>query len=264
MPCISGRSTRRLFLLLALLLLTLADTCLSCEIRVRVPEDNSYAPFFVQDASGKWSGLSIELTEALLQEADCTPIYKAMPFARALYYLQQGKIDMMSLMTITEERKDFMHFVGPELDETVLLVTRKDAAYHIVSLNDLKKLPLAIGVERGKVYGKAFEKKRATDSGFRARLEEVKEVDSNEKKLALGRISGFLGYGYNVMFQVQTNPLYKDFAIHPFVIHQDWVYFGFSKKSMPPELLERMQKALERATKKGLFDAIRKRYTIAP
>lgn len=264
MACISGGSTKSFFLLLTLLFLTLAETCLSCEIRIRVPEDNFYDPFYVQDASGKWRGLSIDLIEALLKEAGCTPVFVALPFARALYYLQQGEIDMMSLMTVTEERKAYLHFIGPQLDETVLLVTRKDTDYTIATLDDLKKLPLSVGVERGKVYGKAFEEKRAAEPAFRARLEEVSEVDNNVKKLAIGRISGFLGFGYNVMHQLQINPLYKDFAIHPFVIHRDWVYFGFSKISMPPERLERMQKAFEKATKKGIFEVIRKKYTIAP
>ena len=255
---------QRLILLLPLFLFILADTGLSCEIRVQVPEDNSYAPFTVQNTSGKWSGLSIELTEALLKEAACTPIYEPLPFARALYYLQKGEIDMMPNMSITEERKAFVHFVGPQLDETVLLITRKDTAYQITSLDDLKKLPMAIGVERGKVYGKGFEEKRAADPVFREKLEEVREVDSNVKKLAIGRISGFLSYDYNNMYQIQINPLYKDFTIHPYMIHQDWVYFGFSKKSISPELYEKMQKACERATKKGTFAAIRKRYSITP
>jgi polar amino acid transport system substrate-binding protein len=251
-------------LILAILLTGWTGIGRCCEIRVRVPEGTSYVPFAVQDTSGKWSGLSIELTEALLQEAGCTAIYKALPFARGLYFLKNGGIDMMPSMTITRERKTFMHFIGPQLDETVLFVTKKSARYAIASLNDFKTLPLAIGVERGKVYGPEFEQKRAVDPLFKSRLEEVNEVDINEKKLAMDRISGFLGYGYNVMHQMKTNPLYNDFVIHPFVVHHDWVYFGFSKKSVPLELLVHLQEAYDRATRQGVFEAIRQKYTVVP
>ncbi len=249
-------------LILAILLTGWSGIGRCCEIRVRVPEGTSYVPFAVRDSTGKWSGLSIELTEALLREAGCTPVYKALPFARGLYFLKNGGIDMMPSMTITRERKTFMHFIGPQLDETVLFVTKKSARHAIASIDDFKSLPLAIGVERGKVYGAEFEQKRAVDPLFKSRLEEVSEVDVNEKKLAMGRISGFLGYGYNVMYQMKTNPLYNDFVIHPFVVHHDWVYFGFSKKSVPPELLAHLQEAYDRATRQGVFAAIRRKYTV--
>jgi polar amino acid transport system substrate-binding protein len=249
-------------LVLAILLAGWTEFGRCCEIRVRVPEGNSSVPFAVQDPTGKWRGLGIELTEALLQEAGCTPVYKALPFARGLYCLKNGEIDLMQNMTITREREAFMHFIGPQLDETVLFVTKKSARHAIASIDDFKNLPLAIGVDRGKVYGPEFEQKRAVDPLFKSRLEEVSEVDVNEKKLEMDRISGFLGYGYNVMFQMKTNPLYKDFAIHPFVVHRDWVYFGFSKKSVSPELLVHLQEAYNRATRQGVFEAIRKKYTV--
>jgi polar amino acid transport system substrate-binding protein len=253
-----------LSLVLAVLLAGWAEIGRCCEIRVRVPEGNSYVPFTIQDESGKWSGLSIELTEALFQEAGCTAVYKALPFARGLYCLQIGEIDMMPNMTITGERKAFMHFIGPQVDETVFLVTRKSDRYDIASIDDLKNLPHAVGVDRGKVYGPEFERKRAVDPLFRSRMDEVNDVDINERKLAMGRISGFLGYDYNVMYQMKTNPLYNDFTIHPFVVHRDWVYFGFSKKSVSPELLARLQEAYDRATRQGVFEAIRRKYTFVP
>lgn len=264
MRYISGKFAGIFGLALIFLLAGSAGICQCCEIRVRVPEGNSYAPFAVQDSSGRWSGLGIELTEALLAEAECTPVYEALPFARAIYYLQRGEIDMMPNMSITEERKAFLHFIGPQVDETVLFVTKKDARYAITSIEDFKKLPLAIGIERGKVYGKEFEEKRSADPVFRNKLEEVDEVNLNEKKLAIGRLSGFLGYAYNIMYQMKTNPLYKDFAIHPFIVHKDWVYFGLSKKTVSPELLGKLQTAYERAANKGVFETIRKRYIVAP
>jgi len=253
---------KKFALLIIMMVLLIANTGFSSEIKVRVSEGNTYPPFFMQDEKGKWSGLSIELVEALLKEAGYTPDYKPLPFARALSYMKEGTIDMMLNMTMTEERKAFMNFIGPQLDEAVVLVVRKDSDFKITSLNDLKKLPKSIGIERGRVYGKAFEEKKAADEAFSSKLKTVTEVDSNEKLLEAGRISAFPGYGYNSFYQIKTNPLYKNFKTHPFIISQDWVYFGFSKKSVSPEQLQKFQQAYDSVKKKGIFEAITKKYIL--
>lgn len=250
------------FLVILLTILVLSGTAAACELRIRVPEDNSYAPFFIRDNSETWRGLSIELTEALLTETHCTPVYVPLPFSRGLQSLKTGEIDLMPNMSITEERREFISFIGPQLDETVLLVTRVDIPLSVASLDDIKRLPGPIGIDRDKVYGSEFERKRRSDPDFNSRLEEADNVDLNAKKLALGRLSGFLGFGYNVMHQIRTNPLYRDFSIHPFTVNQDWVYFGLSKKSVSPELLARLQAAYEGAKRKGRFETIRRKYLI--
>ena len=253
---------KKIALLIIMMVLLVVSTGFSKEIIVRVSEGNTYPPFFIQDENGKWGGLSIELVEALLKEAGYSPHYKPLPFARALNSMQKGTIDMMLNMSITEKRKAFMNFIGPQLDETVVLVVRKNSNFNITSLDDLKKLPKAIGIERGRVYGKVFEKKRTTDEAFKHKLKIVTEVDTNEKLLAAGRISAFPGYAYNTFYQLKTNPLYKNFKTHPFIISQDWIYFGFSKKSVPADQLQKFQDAYDSARKKGVFESIRQKYIV--
>ncbi|MCD4674740.1 MAG: hypothetical protein K8S18_01940, partial [Desulfobacula sp.] len=83
-----------------------------------------------------------------------------------------------------------------------------------------------------------------------------------EKKLNKNRVSAFLGYGYNTYYRIKTNPSYKNFKVHPFIINKDWVYFGFSKKAVSQETLSRLTKAYERAHQKGLFEKVRQRYIL--
>jgi len=256
-----GKVRKTIFVIAGMIFL-FAHSGFGAEISIRVPEGKAYAPFFIQDENNKWKGLSIELVEALLRETSHTPKYVPLPFARGLRYVRFGQADMMLNMTITEERKEFMHFVGPQLDETILLVVKKDSNLPITSLNDFKKMPKPIGIELGKVYSKNFEEKRATDEEFENILEMVNEVDSNEKKLDGGRISGFLGFGYNVFYQIKTNPLYRNFKVHPFIINRDYVYFGFSKKRFSEKQLSLFQEAYDRAVKNGEFEKIKNRYRI--
>ncbi len=256
-----GKMRKTIFCIAGIIFL-FAHSSFGAEISIRVPEGKAYAPFFIQDENNKWKGLSIELVEALLRETGHTPKYVPLPFARGLQYVRSGEVDMMLNITVTKERKEFMHFVGPQLDETILLVVKKGSNLPITSLNDLKKMPKPIGIELGKVYSKTFEEMRATDEEFKTILEMVNEVDSNEKKLEGGRISGFLGFGYNVFYQIKTNPLYRNFKVHPFIINRDYVYFGFSKKRFSEKQLSLFHEAYDRAVKNGEFEKIKTRYRI--
>lgn len=231
-----------------------------CELSNGVPDGTTYPPFIMKDENGKMTGLSIELTEALLREAGCSPVYTPLPFARILKHLENGKLDIGMNLSITEERKSYIKFIGPMLDETMVLVVLKGSTFDIHSLDDLKKLPKPVGIERGKVYGKAFEGKRAKDLAFRNKLEEVSEF-INHNKLNAGRISCFIEYDYYIYYKMKTDPLYKNFTIHPFIINRDWVYWGFSKQSVSDETYRRLQAAYLSAKKKGLFEAIRLRYS---
>ena len=109
-------------------------------------------------------------------------------------------------------------------------------------------------------YGKIIEDLRSSDQEFANKLEVVTEVDLNEKKLAAGRISGFLGFKYNIVHQMHNNPFYKDFTINPFIFSQEWVYFGFSQKSIDEEMLQKMQDAYDRIAQRGELEKIRQRY----
>ena len=236
-------------------------TAFSGQISVRVPMDG-YPPFFKKSETGQWTGLSIDLAEALLTEAGYQAVYKPLPFRRALKYLESGSLDMMLNLTITDERAAYINFIGPQLDETVVLVVQKNSNIPVESLEDIKKLPRPISVEIGKVYGEAFERKRASDKAFAGKITAVRQVESMEKMLTSGHTSGFLGFGYRIFHLFNTNPAYKAFKVHPFIFRQDWVHFGFSKTAVSLETLKQLQDAYQRLEQEGTLAEIRKRYTI--
>jgi len=236
---------------------------MSCELAVRVPGAGEYPPFFTRDKNGDWAGLSIELTEALLNEADCIPKYKPLPFKRGLSYMKQGKIDMMLNLSITPERGEYINFIGPQLDETVVMVVLKEDMTPLSNLDEVVNLPKPVGIEIGKFYGKDFHEKFDMNKVFASKIVTAADINLNENMLLAGRLYAFLGYGYHVYHRFITDPRYEKFAIHPFVVNQDWVYFGFSKKSVPWYQLEKIEAAFESAEKKGVFQIIRKKYTFS-
>jgi ABC-type amino acid transport substrate-binding protein len=250
---------KSLLAVLVFVLFTLG-AAISGEISVRVPMDG-YPPFFKKTETGQWTGLSIDLAEALLTEAGYRAVYTPLPFRRALKHLENGSLDMMLNLTITDERAAYINFIGPQLDETVVLVVPKNADFSIESLEDIKKLSQPIGVEIGKVYGETFERKRASDKAFADKFTAVRQVESMEKMLASGHTSGFLGYGYYIFHRFNTNPDYKNFKVHPFIFRQDWVHFGFSKASVSRDTLKQLEGAYQRLEQSGTLAEIRKRYT---
>ncbi|WP_163833839.1 substrate-binding periplasmic protein [Spartinivicinus ruber] len=160
----------------------------NCQLKVRVAD---FPPQYYQNEMGQWQGMSIELTEVLFNEVSCTPVYIKSPWKRSFILLKSGKLDMMTNLSITEDRKAFLHFIGPQRDETIVLVVHKDSHYHINSHADLAKLPHKVGFEIGAYYGEIFDNLFKQDQAFASRFETVPHSEQNIHKLQLKRIAGF-------------------------------------------------------------------------
>lgn len=226
-----------------------------CIIKLRV---NNSPPSYFKDSSGNWTGFVVEQGTAVINEAGCKAEYRSAPWGRGLILLEDGEIDMMGLMSITEERKKFAHFIGPHYYETFRLVVAKESNYHIEKHEDLKNLPKKIMLELDAYYGEIMAK-LIKDESFLKNVQWTSRMTLTPQtieKITLGRVSGFLSY-------VRPGALKKitqEVKYHPFVINADPVYFGVSKKSVGPEVLKRLTEAVKRLKEKGEFDRILKKY----
>ncbi len=226
-----------------------------CIIKLRV---NDSPPSYFKDSNGNWTGFVVEQGTAVINEAGCKTRYIRAPWGRGMRLLEEGEIDMMGLMSITEERKAFAHFIGPHYFETIRLVVAKDSNYHIEKHADLKNLPKKIMRERETYFGEEMAK-LAKDESFAKHIQWTSQVGLTAQvieKIALGRVSGFLSYVTPGALKKVTQAV----KYHPFVINADPVYFGVSKKSVDPATLKRLQEAVERLSAKGFFGSILKKY----
>jgi polar amino acid transport system substrate-binding protein len=226
-----------------------------CIIRLRV---NDSPPSYFQDSAGNWAGFVVEQGTAVIEEAGCKTEYRKAPWGRGLRLLEEGQIDMVGIMSITEERKKFAHFIGPHYSEVIRLVVAKDSNYHIEKHEDLKNLPHKVMLELGTYYGDEMVR-LVKDESFAKNIQWTSHVGLSPniiEKVTLGRVSGFLSYvPPGALGKVSQKVKY-----HPFVINADPVYFGVSKKSVEPLLLKRLQDAVERLKARGEFDKILKKY----
>jgi len=228
-----------------------------CLFRVRVSD---YAPLYFQDKNGKWTGLDVELADALFNEMSCRSLYEIVPWKRSLMELKRGNLDMMMTLSITEERKKFLNFLGPIRDEIIALAVSDNSDYHINSLEDFKKFPGKIGIQMGSFYGDAFDTKYKNDKNFANKFYALANDKQNIYRLKANRIFGFFGDRYNLAYKIANDDAFKGIKIHPFFINQAFVYFGFSKKSVSKEMFNRIQKAFDQAKLKGKFEKILQKY----
>ncbi len=226
-----------------------------CVIRLRV---NESPPSYFKDSSGNWTGFVVEQGTAVIEEAGCRAKYVKAPWGRGILLLEEGGIDMMGVMSITEEREAFAHFIGPHYFEIMRLVVAKDSNYLITKHEDLKNLPQKIMLERGTYYGDEIAK-LLKDASFAKNIQWTSQLGltpSLIEKVVLGRVSGFLSYVTPGGLKKLTNKV----KYHPFVINSNSVYFGVSKKSVAPSMLKRLQEEVERLAANGAFKKILKKY----
>ncbi len=245
-------------LVCVLILITLTSQAFSqCRLSVRVANS---IPQYYQDVNKNWQGMGVELIKVLLNEAHCQPIYTVYPWRRALAQLQVGKLDMMVNLSITSERKKYMWFIGPQRDETIVLVVNDDFDFKIDSLDDFKALNNKIGIENGAFYGDSFDKKYKTEPEFANLFVHAVNTGMLINMLKVKRILGFFEDRYSSAYKMKTQTQYKGVKVHSYLVNQDVVYFGFSKKSVSKELLTRLKKAYVKANSAGKFEAVIKRY----
>ncbi len=238
-----------------LLLAANVDADEACVIKLRV---NDSPPSYFKDSKGNWTGFVVEQGTAVITEAGCKAEYRSAPWGRGLLLLEEGEIDMMGIMTMTEERKTFAHFIGPHYFEIYRLVVAKDSDYHIEKHEDLKHLPHKIMLELDSYYGEEMAK-LVQDESFAKNIQWTSQVGLTPpiiEKITLGRVSGFGSY----VTPGALKKLTQDVKFHPFVLNANPVYFGVSKTSVDPATFKRLQEAVERLTARGEFEKILKTY----
>ncbi len=107
--------------------------------------DLSYPPFESIDATGKPSGVSVDLAHALGARLDRPVRIENIPFVGLIPALKSGKIDVViSSMTDTEERRKSIDFSEPYLFTGLALLTGKASGIRSIADVDLDGRTVAV------------------------------------------------------------------------------------------------------------------------
>jgi polar amino acid transport system substrate-binding protein len=223
-----------------------------CQLDVRLEQ---FSPESQKNKQGGWSGVDMDLTKALLDEAQCSFTVLEVSWARALLMLTSGDIDLVLNVSKTIEREINYYFIGPVQNETIVFATYERGSAPLNTIADILKLGRPIAIQRDAYYGKEIH--------HLLQQEDYKEsfvhVANNETKLKLlkhGRISGFLEAKRNIIHSIENDGNYQGVWFPDLVINENPIYFAFSKNSINEKLILKISNSFDRLTSQGKIKEI--------
>lgn len=229
-----------------------------CVLKSRVSD---FPPQYYKSEFGEWHGMGVELAKALLEGTGCRLEFVEGPWFRSLLEMKNGSLDIMMNLSITAERKSFMHFIGPMRDETILLATDSEFDVNFHNMEDFMRFEKPVGILKGAFYGESFQDKFDSDNAFKDKFSLIAKNELMLQMLNKGRLSGLLEDKYSLIWLKRNQASPSNLKIHPHPVNKGWVYFGLSKKSVNGKLLTQLQNAYREAKQQGKFEKIIKRYS---
>ncbi|RZQ52615.1 hypothetical protein C1E23_13220 [Pseudoalteromonas phenolica] len=185
--------------------------------------------------------MDIELTKTLLNQAGCT--YKF--WGRALKMLETGSLDMMMSVSKTTERSKYIHFIGPQGIEQILVVSKASPKIILNRFEDIKSTPLPIGVQEGAFYGSDFTKFVSSLSNPDAYFFKVPNNDLKPFLLMKDRTFRFLEEKLNIDYEIRHPLALKDVYIQPpLITNKVTGYFALNIESLSHQTINKHRKGL--------------------
>jgi len=201
------------------------------------------APFDWKDEK-KIKGAAVEIIELILKEMGIRVESKYVgPWKRVLLNLEQGKIDIMSGLYVTEERKKFAEFTEPFVEDRVSIFVWHERKFGFETWDDLKgkRFGDILGATRGRKFDE-WRKKYA-------KIEYVSDNLKNFRKLELDRIDCFVTSHYPGLIYIKKHgyegrivPLNKP-------VKMKHLHYGISKKSEYVKYIPQFNKRLKELRK---------------
>jgi polar amino acid transport system substrate-binding protein len=221
-----------------------------------------YAPYTFADENGDAAGADIDLITAIAHEIGCTVTPVELPWARILREVQQGTLDVSTSTSETPEREAWGRFSEPYREAQVAIYVRKGESghYDLQSLADVPAQQMRLGVIVDYYYGDVV-------AGEISRPEVVAWIDgapdypTNIRKLVNGRIDGFLAEDVAVMdTELERMGLADRVERYPLRIQGEKLHFMFSRETVAPDLVAKVDATLEQMRADGRLDAIMNAY----
>lgn len=246
---------RPLWLCTVALCCCIALRCAAAEAVVAYTED--FPPYNYVDASGKPTGLAVELLAALMKEAGVDYRIEVLPWARALQTARYQPNSLLFTVARTPERESWFHWIGPIAKRRTVLMGLRGGPQP-ATLDDVRKN--RVGVVNGDA-GMEFLQVH----GFVAGVNLVPVSQRNDLVRLL--------YGGEIAFVV-ANPAMlravagragKDTALIEnrliLVESPTGFYFALNRQSSP-QLRQRLTDAFERLRERGELAALHQHHDI--
>lgn len=175
----------------------------------------NYPPFEMIDPSGRPTGISVDLAEALGQHLHRRVQIENIPFDGLIPALKTGKIDLIiSSMTATPERAQSIAFSEPYLRTGLCLLVNRHAKIHSVAEADQPDQTIAVKQgTTGQLYANAHLQ--------RARVLVLEKEDACVLEVVQGKAQAFIYDQMSVFNHWQRHPDTTEALLNPFQ-EEDW------------------------------------------
>ncbi len=220
-----------------------------------------WEPYAYYNARQQFTGIDADMVRAIVKEAGCRLIeLDAKPATRNLTLFAKGEIDLLSGASRTPERLEQAWFSLAYRDETVGLFALAEHAERyraIRSFADFLAGPLTMLAPRAGWYGLPYESEAAALQKH-GRLSRFGDVSQGIRMLAAGRASFLLGDAAAVEHAaaragIKVQPL-------PFWLVEAPVHLMLNRATVRAADVARIDAAIVRLRKRGVFERIRRSY----
>lgn len=215
----------------------------------------TYPPYEFSEG-GTLVGTDVDVIREVCTRIGVTPIFREVPWKRAMDEVKTGKADAIFSLFRTEEREGFLAF--PEVglsSERNVLVTRADSGLSVTSIGGLSGTTVGVVVDYA--YGEPFD---STQSFTR---EASNDYEMLMKKLEAGRTDLAVINELVLNSMLRKSGKGSAFSVMEYVVADEPMYVGFSKKSEnidADQMAEEFTNALNAMQAEGVLDEIYNRY----
>mgnify|MGYP000023118881 FL=1 len=216
-------------------------------------------PYHYIDKNGNAAGALVDITKAILHEAQLSGQFEIMPMARAYHELKNNPLALMMSLLQTPERQPQFTWLGQLYFADAYLVGLKNLPHQVESLTDAKGLKVSIirgyssahylqkeGFQEDKNLVLASHYKQLWDLLFKQRVDLVMTNTMTLKK-------ELKNSGYSV------NQVSKMLHIDRFPSALQLV----ANKHIPRNICQRLAKALQKIKQMGMYEKILTRWQLA-
>ena len=173
-----------LLLLLAVLLMTGCDNVQSEEhAKIVIGLDDDFAPIGFRNERGELVGFDVDLAKEALERMGVEGEFKPIKWNEKREELESGNVDMIwNGLDITDERREYMIFTRPYMDDRQVLLVRRNDDSGIFSEEDLAGK--IVGVQAGSTsedYINGNEELRRMLIGYKVYDKFIEAVDALQR-----------------------------------------------------------------------------------
>ena len=112
--------------------------CLTCDKKLIVGVDDDFPPMAFRDEQGNIIGFDVDLAKEAARRMNANIEFKPIEWSRKREAITSSKVDMIwNGLDISDERKEYMIFTKPYMDDRQVILVMKDSELAIYSEYDL-------------------------------------------------------------------------------------------------------------------------------